>query len=72
MADVDLKEIMAEGEYLQRVGEELVGSTGTPGPAGPAGPPGPTGPPAAWVQMTQAAYNALPVKDPNTLYIIIG
>jgi len=24
------------------------------------------------VQMTQAAYDALPVKDPNTLYVIIG
>lgn len=46
-----------------------------PGPVGPAGPPGPPGPPgpqAQWVQMTQAEYNALPVKDPNTLYVIIG
>jgi hypothetical protein len=25
-----------------------------------------------WVQMTQAAYTALAVKDPNVLYIIIG
>ena len=25
-----------------------------------------------WVQMTQAAYNALPTKDANTLYIIVG
>ena len=25
-----------------------------------------------WVQMTQAAYNALGVKDPNVLYIIVG
>jgi hypothetical protein len=25
-----------------------------------------------WVQMTQAAYDALAVKNPNTLYVIIG
>jgi len=25
-----------------------------------------------WVSMTQAAYDALPVKDPNTLYVIVG
>ena len=25
-----------------------------------------------WVQMTQAAYDALAVKDPNTLYVIVG
>ena len=33
---------------------------------------GPQGPPGQWIQMTQAQYNALPIKDPNTLYIIIG
>lgn len=33
---------------------------------------GPPGPPGQWMQMTQAAYDALPVKDPNTLYVIIG
>jgi hypothetical protein len=27
---------------------------------------------AKWTRMTQAAYNALSVKDPNTLYVIIG
>lgn len=45
------------------------------GPPGPPGPPGPQGPPgvsAAWQQMTLAEYNALPVKDPNTLYVIVG
>jgi Domain of unknown function (DUF4082) len=36
------------------------------------GPPGPKGDPALWVELTQAEYDALPVKDPNTLYIIIG
>jgi hypothetical protein len=39
---------------------------------GPPGPPGPQGPPGQWVSMTQAAYDALPTKDPNTLYVIIG
>lgn len=63
----DLSEAMDAGEL-----------TGPPGPTGPAGPPGPTGPAGpqgaqgVWVQMTQAAYDALPVKDPNTLYVIIG
>jgi hypothetical protein len=37
-----------------------------------AGPQGQQGVPGIWVQMTQAAYNALAVKDPNTLYVIIG
>ena len=35
---------------------------------GPAGPPGPEG---KWVAMTQANFDALPVKDPDVLYIII-
>jgi hypothetical protein len=25
-----------------------------------------------WVQLTQAAYNALGTPDPNTLYVIVG
>jgi hypothetical protein len=29
-------------------------------------------PPSPWTQMTQAAYDALSVKDPNTLYVIVG
>jgi Collagen triple helix repeat (20 copies) len=36
-----------------------------------AGPPGPAGPAAQWVQMTQAAYNAI-TPNPATLYVIIG
>lgn len=36
------------------------------------GKTGPQGPPGLWTQMTQAAYDALPVKDPNTLYVIVG
>ncbi len=35
-----------------------------------AGPPGPAGPPSAWQTLTQAQYDALPVKDPNVIYII--
>lgn len=30
------------------------------------------GAPGQWTQMTQAAYDALPTKDPNTLYVIVG
>lgn len=33
---------------------------------------GPQGPPGEWTQLTQAQYNAMPTKDPNTLYVIIG
>ena len=36
------------------------------------GSPGPPGKDANWVSMTQAAFDALPVKDPDTLYVIIG
>ena len=48
------------------------GSTGPQGSTGPTGPTGATGPQAVWVQLTQAAYTALPVKDGNTLYLIVG
>ena len=27
---------------------------------------------AGWVQLTQAQYDALGTKDPNTLYLIVG
>jgi hypothetical protein len=62
----------------------LTGATGSQGPQGPTGPQGPQGtqgpqglqglqgPPGEWVQMTQAAYDALTPKDPNTLYVIVG
>ena len=50
----------------------MIGPQGVQGNTGPQGATGATGPQAAWVQMTQAAYNALAVKDPNTLYLIIG
>jgi hypothetical protein len=33
-----------------------------------AAPTGATG----WVQLTQAAYDALSPPDPNTLYVVVG
>jgi hypothetical protein len=48
-----------------------VNVTARTGPAGPAGPPGPAGAAAQWDSMTQAEYDALPDKDPNTLYVIV-
>jgi hypothetical protein len=48
------------------------GPTGATGGQGPVGPTGPQGAQGVWVQMTQAAYNALVTKDPNTLYVIVG
>jgi hypothetical protein len=41
-------------------------------PTGKPGPPGPPGEDAQWARMTRAEFDALPVKDPNTLYVIIG
>ena len=41
---------------------------GKPGPPGPPGPPGVAGP---WEALTQAEFNVLPIKDPNTLYVIV-
>ena len=49
-----------------------VSMIGPQGPAGVQGPVGPQGLQGVWVQMTQAAYNALGTKDPNTLYVIVG
>jgi hypothetical protein len=28
--------------------------------------------PEPWVQMTRAQYDALAVKDPDTMYVIVG
>ena len=65
-------DVYAPGDSVK--GEPLpptlpTGLQGPPGPPGPVGPPGPEG---QWVQMTQAEYDALAVKDPETLYVIIG
>ena len=40
-------------------------------PVGKTGPKGPKGDDAQWDAMTQAEYDALPVKDSNTLYVIV-
>ena len=34
--------------------------------------PGPPGEDAQWDRMTQAQFDALPTKDSETLYVIIG
>jgi hypothetical protein len=39
---------------------------------GQPGAPGEDGTDANWTQMTQAQYDALVVKDPTTLYVIVG
>ena len=48
------------------------GLPGTQGLTGPQGPQGEKGEPAVWARMSQAEYDALIVKDPQTLYVIIG
>lgn len=48
----------------------LVGTPGAPGTPGTDGDPGPPGTGLAWVQLTAAQYDALPVIDPNTIYDI--
>jgi len=62
------------------------GPQGEAGPVGPQGPIGETGPqgpqgeqgvqgepgPGTWLQLTQAEYDALATKDPDTLYIVVG
>lgn len=54
-------------------GISVTGPTGPPGDPGESGESivGPTGPPGPWTQITQAAYDALPVKDPAVLYVIV-
>jgi hypothetical protein len=55
------------------------GPIGPPGPVGPAGAAGPAGSPGApgpvgtlnVVELTQAEFNALATKQPNTIYVII-
>jgi hypothetical protein len=49
-----------------------IGQTGSQGPVGNTGAQGPIGPQGVWTQLTQAQYDALPVKDPLILYVIVG
>jgi hypothetical protein len=75
MADVDLKDIMAEGDFLRRSGNQLVGNPaiGPAGPVGPAGPastvPGPTGPqgPAGATGATGSQGPAGPVETTQVI-----
>ncbi len=49
------------------------GDTGDAGPEGPQGPAGADGEDGlAYMQLTQAEYDALGTPDPDTLYIIVG
>ena len=50
----------------------VTGATGSQGPQGVQGPIGPAGPigDTDIVELTQAAYDALAVKDPDILYVI--
>lgn len=41
------------------------------GDKGDPGDPGPPGPQGQWDSMTQAEYEALPSKNPDTLYVIV-
>ena len=45
---------------------------GKQGVKGDKGDSGLNGADAQWAKLTQAEYDALPTKDPNTLYVIIG
>ena len=57
-----------------------IGPKGTQGIQGPIGPQGPqgiqgvtgaVGPAPTWVTLTQAAYDAIVTKDPNTVYLVV-
>jgi hypothetical protein len=49
-------------------GQGPPGVQGEQGDQGEVGPPGPSG---QWISLTQAEYDALPVKDPAVLYVIV-
>ena len=54
-----------------------IGPKGTQGPIGPQGlqgiqgVTGAVGPAPTWVTLTQAAYDAIVTKDPNTVYLVV-
>jgi len=56
----------------QVVGGLADSTTFVTGQQGKQGVPGPPGKDAQWLKMTKADFDALPTKDPNTLYVIIG
>ena len=62
-----------QGEIGPQGPQGVQGVRGDVGPTGAASTiPGPQGPPGQWVQITQAAYNALSPPNPSTLYVIVG
>ena len=48
------------------------GQKGDQGDKGDKGDKGDQGPSGIWWSGTQAEYDAIPVKDPNTLYVVSG
>lgn len=50
----------------------IQGLTGAIGPQGVKGDTGAVGPAPKWVSLTQAAYDALSVKDPQTVYLVVS
>jgi hypothetical protein len=68
-ADAVLEIMIDPGPPLEVV---VPGVQGPPGPQGATGTPGAAGAQGVWVSMTQAAYDALSVKDPAVLYVIVG
>lgn len=48
------------------------GEAGADGSKGDTGDTGAAGSDAVWVQITQAAYDALSPPDAGTLYVIVG
>lgn len=59
-------------ETMPRTHWSPIAIHGAPGVQGPQGPQGVEGPQGQWVQITQAAYDALSPPDPDTLYLIVG
>ena len=49
----------------------IQGEIGPQGPKGDKGDTGAVGPAPTWVTLTQAAYDAIVTKDPNTVYLVV-
>ena len=49
----------------------IQGKIGPQGPQGIQGVTGAVGPAPTWVTLTQAAYDAIVTKDPNTVYLVV-
>jgi hypothetical protein len=73
VSDIDLAIILADGDYLKREGDQLVGAAagaGAPGPAGPAGPTGPAGPagdPTQTIEAVAATTYTVVAADANKI-----